>query len=81
MMGGAVGLAILASLAASRTITSLRRARDSLVALNSGYHLAFLIGAMFVAAGSVGAALLRVETPQAHGAEAAHGAFAAAEAD
>ena len=73
MMGGAVGLAILASLAASRTNNQLASGVDSLAALNSGYHLAFLVGAVFLmAAGSVGAALLRVEMPQAHGAEAAH---------
>ena len=42
------------------------------VALNSGYHLAFLVGAAFlVAAGTVGAALLRVEAPQVHGSEEA----------
>jgi predicted MFS family arabinose efflux permease len=82
MMGGAVGLAILASLAASRSDSQLASNVDSLVALNSGYHLAFLVGAVFlVAAGSVGAALLRVETPQEHGGEAAHGPLAAAEAD
>ncbi len=81
MMGGAVGLAILASLAASRSDNQLASGEGSLAALNSGYHLAFLVGAVFLlAAGSVGAALLRVETPQAHGAEAAH-AFAGAEAD
>jgi hypothetical protein len=72
MMGGAVGLAILASLAASRTDNQLASGEDSLVALNSGYHLAFLVGAVFiVAAGAIGAALLRVEAPQAHGSEEA----------
>ena len=82
MMGGAVGLAILASLAASRSDNQLASDVDSLVALNSGYHLAFLVGAVFlVAAGSVAAALLHVETPQAHGAEVAHGALAGAEVD
>jgi MFS family permease len=83
MMGGAVGLAILASLAASRSDNQLASGVDSLASLNSGYHLAFLVGAVFlVAAGSVGAALLRVETPQAvHGEEAAHGALAAVEVD
>ena len=68
MMGGAVGLAILASLAASRSDNQLASGVDSLVALNSGYHLAFLVGAVFlVAAGSVAAVLLDVESPQAHG--------------
>ena len=50
MMGGAVGLAILASLAASRSDNQLASGEDSLVALNSGYHLAFLVGALFLLA-------------------------------
>ena len=60
MMGGALGLAILASLAASRT-DSLRTSGDgALAALNGGYHLAFLAGAAFaVAAAALGAAFLR----------------------
>jgi EmrB/QacA subfamily drug resistance transporter len=60
MMGGALGLAILASLAASRT-DSLRTSGDgALAALNGGYHLAFLVGAAFaLAAGAIGAAFLR----------------------
>jgi MFS family permease len=82
MMGGAVGLAILASIAASRSDNRLASGADSLVSLNSGYHLAFIVGAVFlVAAGSVAAVLLDVEAPQAHGAEAAHGALVGAEAD
>jgi EmrB/QacA subfamily drug resistance transporter len=60
MMGGALGLAVLASLAASRT-DSLRAGGDGpLVALNGGYHVSFLVGALFaVAAAGLGAALLR----------------------
>jgi EmrB/QacA subfamily drug resistance transporter len=60
MMGGALGLAILASLAASRT-ESLRASGDgALASLNGGYHLAFLVGAAFaVAAGVLGATFLR----------------------
>lgn len=60
MMGGALGLAILASLAASRT-DSLRVSGDGpLVALNGGYHVAFLVGAAFaVAAAALGGGLLR----------------------
>ncbi len=60
MMGGALGLAILASLAASRTDTLLASGDGSLAALTGGYHLAFLVGAAFaVAAAVVGALLLR----------------------
>jgi Major Facilitator Superfamily len=60
MMGGALGLAILASIAASRS-DSLRASGDGpLEALTGGYHLAFLVGAIFsVAAATIGATQLR----------------------
>jgi MFS family permease len=66
MMGGALGLAVLASLAASRT-TSLEASGDGvLAALTGGYHAAFLVGALFAAAAAViGAALLRPGTAPA----------------
>src|SRR6267142_509331 len=59
MMGGALGLAVLASLAASRT-DSLRAGGDSpLAALTGGYHLSFLVGAAFAAvAAALGGSLL-----------------------
>ena len=44
MMGGALGLAVLASLAASRTDTLLASGEGQLAALTGGYHLAFLVG-------------------------------------
>jgi hypothetical protein len=72
MMGGALGLAILASVADSRT-NSLRAAGEGAIdALNSGYHLAFLIGAAFAAgAAVVGAVFLRPSAqPAPHGAAA-----------
>jgi hypothetical protein len=60
MMGGALGLAVLASLAASRTDTLAASGADSIDALNGGYHAAFLVGALFAAAAAgIGAALLR----------------------
>jgi EmrB/QacA subfamily drug resistance transporter len=71
MFGGALGLAILASAAASRT-GSLEGSGDGpLAALNGGYHLAFLIGAVFaLLAAAVAAALIRAEAPAgAHGSE------------
>jgi EmrB/QacA subfamily drug resistance transporter len=60
MMGGALGLAVLASLAASRTDVLLASGRDPLAALNGGYHAALVVGAVFAfAAAALGAALLR----------------------
>jgi EmrB/QacA subfamily drug resistance transporter len=80
MMGGAVGLAILASLADSRHASLIASGEDSLTALNGGYHVAFVVGAAFlVGAAVVAAVLLRVEAPQAHGSEI--GGPASAEAD
>jgi EmrB/QacA subfamily drug resistance transporter len=71
MMGGALGLAVLASLAASRT-ESLRSSGDAPVAaLNGGYHLAYVVGAVFVVASAVvGALLLRADGASAHGGHA-----------
>jgi hypothetical protein len=60
MMGGALGLAVLASLAASRTDTLAASGDGHLVALTGGYHVAFIAGAAFaVAAAAVGVVLLR----------------------
>jgi EmrB/QacA subfamily drug resistance transporter len=71
MMGGALGLAVLASLAASRTDSLKASGEGSLSALTGGYHAAFLVGAIFaLGAAALGAALLRVESPAA---AAAHG--------
>jgi len=82
MMGGAVGLAVLASLAASRSDSMVASGDGSLASLNGGYQLAFLVGAVFlVASAVVGAALLKVESPQPHGGEETIGVPATAEAD
>ncbi|MGH3566396.1 MAG: DHA2 family efflux MFS transporter permease subunit [Pseudonocardia sp.] len=71
MMGGALGLAILASLAAARTDALRVTGSDAVAALNGGYHIAFVVGAVFVAAaGVLGAALLRAGGP-ARGGEGA----------
>jgi EmrB/QacA subfamily drug resistance transporter len=60
MMGGAVGLAVLASVAASRTDSLRGSGEDALQALTGGYHTAFLIGALFALAGAaLGSVLLR----------------------
>jgi MFS family permease len=58
MMGGALGLAVLASLAAARTDNLLASGADSLVALNGGYHVAFALGAVFAAAAALLSAVL-----------------------
>jgi len=64
MMGGALGLAVLASLAASRTQGLLAFGNDRLAALNSGYHIAFLIAALFAAlASALGVVFLRIASP------------------
>jgi MFS family permease len=63
MMGGAVGLAVLASLADART-ESLADNDGPIVALNGGYHAAFILGTVFlVAAGLVAAWLIRAAGP------------------
>jgi MFS family permease len=67
MMGGALGLAVLASLAASRTDSLLASGSDEVAALAGGYHAAFLVGALFaLAAAGIGAALLRPDLAGAH---------------
>jgi EmrB/QacA subfamily drug resistance transporter len=60
MMGGALGLAVLASVAASRTETLSASGESLEAALTGGYHVAFLIGAIFAgAAALIGGLLLR----------------------
>jgi EmrB/QacA subfamily drug resistance transporter len=60
MMGGALGLAVLASVAASRTDTLEAAGHGPLAALNGGYHAAFVVGAVFaVIAAAIGGTLLR----------------------
>jgi predicted MFS family arabinose efflux permease len=65
MMGGALGLAVLASVAASRT--SALGGAHRLAALVGGYHLAFGVGALFALTGAlVGAWLLRNRAATGH---------------
>ena len=67
MMGGALGLAVLASLADRRTESLLTTGESALPARNSGYRLAFVVGAVFVVISAlVGASLLRVDSAPAH---------------
>jgi MFS family permease len=66
MMGGAVGLAALASLAASRTSSLKASGESQLEALVGGYHAAFLAGALFaLAAAAIGGAFLRTRAAAA----------------
>jgi EmrB/QacA subfamily drug resistance transporter len=57
-VGGAIGLAVLSTLAAERTDGLKARGHDAVAALNSGYHLAYLIGAALTVAGAVIAAVV-----------------------
>jgi EmrB/QacA subfamily drug resistance transporter len=79
MMGGALGLAVLASVAASRTKT-LDATEGHLAALTGGYHLAFLVGAIFAAvAATLGGLLLPSTAPGAAQHEPEPGQLATAE--
>jgi EmrB/QacA subfamily drug resistance transporter len=70
MMGGALGLAILASLAATHTDTLVASGNGAIEALVGGYRVAFLTGAAFAALAAIlGAVFLR---EQAHAAVAVH---------
>jgi EmrB/QacA subfamily drug resistance transporter len=72
MMGGALGLAVLASLAASRTSDLLAAGESNAAALTGGYHLAFLVGALFAfGAAAIGGLLLRNQPMPAHEGEPA----------
>ncbi|WP_049622736.1 DHA2 family efflux MFS transporter permease subunit [Frateuria defendens] len=66
MMGGALGLAVLASLAAARSEGMQAQGQGAAAALTAGYEAAFLVGAVFAAvAAGLGAWLLRVPTQAA----------------
>ena len=59
-VGGAIGLAVLATLATARTDSLLAVGEASDAALNAGFHLAYLVGAGLVGLGIVAAlAILR----------------------
>jgi EmrB/QacA subfamily drug resistance transporter len=63
-VGGAIGLAVLATLATERTNSLISGGASHDAALNSGYHLAYLIGAVLVAVALViGLAVLRSPAP------------------
>jgi len=64
MMGGALGLAVLASLAVARTESLRAGGISATAALNGGYQTAFVIGAIFAATAAVlSATFLRTGRP------------------
>jgi MFS family permease len=73
-VGGALGLAVLATVSTSRTDSLLDQGKPLASALTSGYHVAFWIGAALVVAAIVVAATVLEAPPQA--AEQAPGAEA-----
>jgi EmrB/QacA subfamily drug resistance transporter len=76
-VGGAIGLALLATLSTERTDSLLADGQSQAAALNGGFHLAYLIGAALAAAAIVlGVKVLRSEKPMA----GAHGEAAEAAA-
>jgi EmrB/QacA subfamily drug resistance transporter len=81
-VGGAIGLAVLATLASGRTESLLEDGTAEAAALNSGFHLAYLVGAALVGLALVvaitvirapAAAAGQAGSPEAQG-EAAHDA-------
>ena len=71
MLGGALGLAVLASLADARTASLRAAGAEAVVALNGGYQLAFIVGAVFTTVAALLGLLLHnakspAATPPAH---------------
>lgn len=64
-VGGAIGLAVLATLSTDRTEAQLADGASPAEALVSGFHLAYLIGAALAAA-AVAIAVLVLRDPEAH---------------
>jgi EmrB/QacA subfamily drug resistance transporter len=75
-VGGAVGLAVLATLASNRTDTLLGQGESTAAALNGGFHLAYVVGAALVL-GAIAVVLLALQPvappAMAHGADASEG--------
>jgi len=83
-VGGAIGLALLATISTERTQTLLDQGESTASALTGGYHVAYLIGAGLAVVAIVSAVtILRAEKPaammaEAHGEAAPHDHGAAA---
>jgi EmrB/QacA subfamily drug resistance transporter len=63
-VGGALGLAVLATLSTSRSDALLERGESAASALTGGYHLAFWIGAVLIGAAIVVAATVLEPAPK-----------------
>jgi len=64
-VGGAIGLAVLATLSGERTKSLLNDGEGQLQALTSGYHVAYLVGAVLAAiAVAIAVFVLRAPRPQ-----------------
>jgi MFS family permease len=61
-VGGAIGLAVLATLATERTKVALAEGQSTASALNSGYHVAYLVAAGLVAV-AIAVALSTLRSP------------------
>src|SRR5215212_5227938 len=73
-VGGAIGLAVLATISTERTDSLLEDGESTAAALTGGFHVAFLIGAVCAVAAIIAAVtVLRSEQP-AGAAAGAHGA-------
>jgi MFS family permease len=71
LIGGALGLAVLSTIAASHTHSAARAGASSLSALTSGFQLAFLVGGVVSLLGALVAAGLLRRPKQREGAAAA----------
>lgn len=71
MMGGSLGLAVLASFAAARTNGIVASGGSAIAALNGGYHLAFFMGAVFAVVAATLAFSLRIGKKNAESAAGA----------
>jgi len=63
MMGGALGLAVLASLAAARAVALIGEGATAAVALHGGYQVAFALGAALALMGGLLAFTLHDSKP------------------
>jgi MFS family permease len=80
-VGGAIGLAVLATFATERTDNLLAEGESTASALNSGYHLAYLIGAgLVILAIAIAVSVLRARLPEVAVEPAAEPVVAEAEA-